>query len=86
MINPNMQPIKAIFIGASAGGVIALNKIFKSLPENYNIPIIAVLHVGDKQLIPSAFYAPKGVKILEAEEKEIIQSKHIYLLLQVIIY
>lgn len=78
MINPNMQPIKAIFIGASAGGVIALNKIFKSLPENYNIPIIAVLHVGDKQLIPSAFYPPKGVKILEAEEKEIIQPKHIY--------
>ena len=36
MINPNMEPIKAIFIGASAGGVMALNKIFKSLPENYN--------------------------------------------------
>ncbi len=78
MINPNIQPIKAIFIGASAGGVIALNKIFKSLPENFNIPIIAVLHVGDKQLIPSAFYPPKGVKLVEAEEKELIQSRHIY--------
>ena len=72
------QPIKAIFIGASAGGVVALNKIFKSLPENFKIPIITVLHVGDKEIITSAFYPPKGVKIVEAEEKDIIQSKYIY--------
>lgn len=74
----NRQPIKAIFIGASAGGVVALNKIFKTLPENFSIPIITVLHLGDKRFIPAAFYPPRGVKLVEADEKEIIQSKHIY--------
>lgn len=74
----NIQSIKAIFIGTSAGGVSALNKIFKSLPENFRTPIIVVLHLGEKPLIPSAFYPPKGVKLVEADEKEIIQSKHIY--------
>ena len=78
MIEKIFYPIKAIFIGTSAGGVVALNKIFKTLPENFSIPIITVLHVGDKQLIPSAFYPPKGVELLEADEKELIQSKHIY--------
>lgn len=73
-----MKPIKAIFIGASAGGVVALNKLFKSLPENYKTPIITVLHIGDKQLITQAFYSPNGVNITEANEKEVIQSNHIY--------
>lgn len=74
----NIKPIKAIFIGASAGGVVALNKIFKSLPENFRIPIFVVLHLGEKPLIPSAFYPPKGVVLIEADEKEKIETKHIY--------
>lgn len=78
MVVENIQPIKAIFIGASAGGVVALNTIFKSLPENFKTPIITVLHLGDRPLIPTAFYPPKGVKLVEAEEKEIIEPNHIY--------
>ncbi|MEA9356195.1 chemotaxis protein CheB [Bacteriovorax sp. PP10] len=74
----NIQRIQAIFIGTSAGGVFALNKIFRSLPDNFRTPIIVVLHLGEKSLIPSAFYPPKGVKLVEADEKEIIKSKHIY--------
>lgn len=72
------QSIQAIFIGASAGGVVALNKIFKSLPESFRTPIIVVLHLGDKPLIPAAFYPPKGVKLVEADEKDTIKSRHIY--------
>lgn len=74
----NIQSIKAIFIGASAGGVAALNKIFKALPSNFKTPIVVVLHLGEKPLIPSAFYPPKGVKLVEADEKEFIQPNHIY--------
>ena len=71
-------PIRAIFIGTSAGGVTALNEIFRSLPENFSIPIIAVLHLGESAFIPNAFYAPKGVVLREADEKEPILAKHIY--------
>lgn len=74
----NLSHIEAIFIGASAGGVNALNTIFKQLPEHFSIPIIVVLHLGDHSLIPEAFHPPKGVKLVEAEEKEPILSEHIY--------
>jgi two-component system, chemotaxis family, protein-glutamate methylesterase/glutaminase len=72
------HPIKAIFIGTSAGGVMALNTLFKMLPAHFKVPIIAVLHLGDNELIPTAFHSPVGVKVIEAEEKETIQSQHIY--------
>ncbi len=72
------SPIKAIFIGTSAGGVTALNSIFKVLPPNFKLPIIVVLHLGDKKLIPSAFHPPKGVTLREADEKDPILPQHIY--------
>ena len=70
--------IKAIFIGTSAGGVTALNTIFKLLPEGFQVPVIVVLHLGDKKLIQSAFYCPKGVILKEADEKEPILPGYIY--------
>ena len=70
--------IHAIFIGTSAGGVQALNNLFDMIPENFKIPIIVVLHLGEKPFIPSAFRAPKGMKVLEAEEKEPLLPGNIY--------
>ena len=72
------RPVKAIFIGGSAGGVTAYNTIFKTLPDNFKIPIIAVLHVGDQDFIPTAFKTPKGMVLKEADEKEPILPGHIY--------
>jgi two-component system chemotaxis response regulator CheB len=77
-MNGELKPIKAMFIGTSAGGVVALNTIFKSLHANFLTPIIVVLHLGDNQLITSAFHGPRGVMVKEAEEKESIKPKHIY--------
>jgi two-component system chemotaxis response regulator CheB len=74
----SLKNIKAIFIGTSAGGVLALNTLFKMLPEQFKIPIIVVLHLGDKAFIPSAFFSPIGVKLEEAEEKSLIAQQHIY--------
>lgn len=78
MNQSRLNDLKIVFIGASAGGVVALNSLFKKLPSNFQIPIVVVLHLGDKPLIPSAFHPPKGVKLTEAEEKEPILSHHIY--------
>ena len=72
------KKIEAIFIGTSAGGVQSLNALFRLLPNNFLIPIIIVLHLGEKPFIPSAFRSPLGVKIVEAEEKESIHAKTIY--------
>ncbi len=70
--------IKAIFIGTSAGGVTALNALFRDLPAGFSIPIIVVLHLGEYPLIPSAFFTPSGMTLKEADEKEPILPKHIY--------
>lgn len=70
--------IKAIFIGTSAGGVQSLNNLFESIPEGFKIPIVIVLHLGEKPLISSAFRPPPGMKILEAEEKEELLPGNIY--------
>ncbi len=72
-----MKP-EVIFIGTSAGGVVALNKLFKTLPTTFSIPIIVVLHVGDNKFIPTAFQTSPQIIIKEADEKESILPGHIY--------
>ena len=42
------QHIKAIAIGASAGGITALLKLLKPLPSDFPLPIVIVLHVPDR--------------------------------------
>jgi two-component system chemotaxis response regulator CheB len=42
---PALPAVDAIVVGASAGGVEALLKIFRTLPRGYRLPILAVLHV-----------------------------------------
>lgn len=74
----NIRAPKAIFIGTSAGGVSALNFLFRSLPQNFKTPIIVVLHLGDNAFIPSAFFCPPGLILQEAEEKDVIEPRHIY--------
>ncbi len=78
MIKPTDRLIEAIFIGTSAGGVQTLNTLFDLLAPNFKIPIVTVIHLGEKPFIPSAFRAPRGLKIIEAEEKDMIQPGLIY--------
>lgn len=78
MSKPVEKMIEAIFIGTSAGGVQTLNALFDLLPDDFKIPMVVVIHLGEKPFIPTAFRAPKGVKIVEAEEKDSIQPGFIY--------
>jgi two-component system chemotaxis response regulator CheB len=64
--------IKAVAIGASAGGVQALSKILPSLPAGYPFPVLIVVHVPpdrDNALVP-LFQAKCQVEVKEAEDKE----------------
>lgn len=78
MTNDNLNHIEAIFIGASAGGVVALNLLFDMLPTGFKLPIIVVIHLGEKPFIPTAFHVPKGMKLCEAEEKDAVNGSTIY--------
>lgn len=66
------QPIKAVAIGASAGGVQALLRILPSLPTALPLPVLVVVHVPpdrDNALVP-LFQGKCQVAVKEAEDKE----------------
>ncbi|TWR41512.1 chemotaxis protein CheB, partial [Xanthomonas vasicola] len=42
---PNAQQFDAIVIGASAGGVMALQALLSGLPADLPMPVLVVLHL-----------------------------------------
>lgn len=74
------QSIKAVVIGASAGGVQALLQILPSLPASYPLPVLIVVHVPpdrDNALV-SLFQARCQIQVREAEDKEPILPGVVY--------
>jgi two-component system chemotaxis response regulator CheB len=72
---------EAIVIGVSSGGMSALKIIFSTLPAHFSIPIIIVQHLGahsDSHWI-KFLNEKSALKIKEADEKEKIETGHIYI-------
>jgi two-component system chemotaxis response regulator CheB len=72
--------IKAIIIGASAGGIRALLTILAPLPPTYQLPIIIVLHLPhdrDSKLI-DVFQYHCSLPVREAQDKEKINAGTLY--------
>ncbi|KYG63680.1 hypothetical protein AZI86_12685 [Bdellovibrio bacteriovorus] len=72
---------KVLLLGASAGGIAAIQKILSSLSVNFFAPIIVVQHLPESFAVnPSlVFKIPKNYSIMEAGDKEFIEARHIYL-------
>lgn len=65
------SPIEAIAVGASAGGVEALLRVFGHLRKGFGVPILVVLHLPDErdsQLAP-VFAHRLAVPVEEARDK-----------------
>lgn len=71
---------KAIVIGASAGGILALTKVLPTIEPPFNIPIIIVLHLAPTRssLLSEIFQKKVSLPIKEANEKEYIQAGTVY--------
>jgi two-component system chemotaxis response regulator CheB len=63
---------EAIVIGASAGALEALSTILPSLPADYGLPIIIVVHLppDKKSALAELFQAKCVIEVREAEDKE----------------
>ena len=74
------KKIEAIVIGASAGGIQAVEKILSALPESYSLPIIIVIHLpaNERSLLPEVFKHRLKMKVKEVNEKETIESGTVY--------
>lgn len=75
-----LPAVDAIVVGASAGGVEALLKIFTPLRLGYTLPIIAVLHVPDERRsqLAEVFTSRLRIPVKEADDKEALVPGTLY--------
>lgn len=72
--------LRAVVMGASSGALDALSAILPTLPENYPLPIMIVVHLPPNKdsLLTTILGAKCKMKVREAEDKETIQAGTIY--------
>ncbi|HEY4641077.1 MAG TPA: chemotaxis protein CheB [Thermoanaerobaculia bacterium] len=75
-----MRHSKIVVIGASAGGIEALNELVRGLPSDFAAPIVLVLHIpADSPSLLAKILARAGtVKTKTAEDGEIAQNGTLY--------
>ncbi|AOM79639.1 CheR family methyltransferase [Pedobacter steynii] len=67
-------------IGASAGGIQAMQEFFRMVPENSNLAYVVILHLSpdhDSQLA-SVLQQETTIPVLQVTEKTVIKPDHIY--------
>lgn len=67
----NTSPAQAVVIGASSGALEALSLILPSLPRQYGLPVIVVVHIPpDKKSVLAELFDEKcDIRVVEAEDK-----------------
>ncbi|MCB5185875.1 chemotaxis protein CheB [Methylobacillus gramineus] len=72
--------IHAVVIGASAGGVDAMLRLFSGLPATYPLPLIALLHMQEmrESRLATVFQHRMSMRVKEAEDKETIVPGKLY--------
>lgn len=78
--HPALPAVDAIVVGASAGGVEALLKIYRTLPKGFRLPILTVLHVPDQRRshLAEVFAQTLKIPVKEADDKETIAPGTLY--------
>jgi two-component system chemotaxis response regulator CheB len=76
----DLDRFKAVAIGASAGGIDALEKILPRFPKTYPLPIMIVLHIpGDQPSLLAEIFASKTeLRVKDADEKETLRPGTVY--------
>src|SRR5581483_5106392 len=71
-----------IGIGASAGGLEAINELFDNIPDNTNFSFVIVQHLSPdhKSLMPELLSKHTSLPINEAADNMLLQPNNIYLL------
>lgn len=69
-----------VVIGGSAGGIEALELIFRQLPGDFAAPILIVehLHPSDDGAFARHLAHLTGLRVLEPNDKTLIEARHVY--------
>ncbi len=72
--------LKAVVIGASAGGVQALSLVLPALPADFPVPVLVVVHIPPRRdnALVDLFGGKCRVPVKEAEDKEPLAPGTIY--------
>jgi two-component system chemotaxis response regulator CheB len=74
------RPVDMVAVGASAGGIDALFKLFEPLPRAPSVPIAAVVHLpaGHDSRLPDIFRARLRMAVQEAASRAPLQAGTLY--------
>jgi two-component system, chemotaxis family, protein-glutamate methylesterase/glutaminase len=74
------QPIEAVVIGASAGGIDALRVLLPALSRGLRVPIVVVVHLPArrKSLLPELFGSICDAPVLEPMDKQPVAGGNIW--------
>lgn len=80
MMDRSRSRIEAIVVGASAGGVEALLKVFGQLRKGFGLPILVVLHLPDEResQLARVFGYRLAVPVEEAQDKQDVVPGTLY--------
>jgi two-component system chemotaxis response regulator CheB len=72
---------RAVAIGASAGGIRALQTVLRALPPDFAVPVLVVLHLDrrHKSLLASILGRHSSLRVKPAESDEALVSGTVYL-------
>jgi len=75
-----MNGVRAVVIGASAGGVTALFKVLGALPAGFALPVVCVLHLPDDRHSQLAEVLQRRLHrpVCEARDKQLLRPGQIY--------
>ena len=78
--NKKTQNYQAVVIGASAGGMKALQTILRSLPQEYSLPIMIVQHMHPEsdEYMAKILNEECLLAVKQADEKESIKPGKVY--------
>jgi two-component system chemotaxis response regulator CheB len=74
------RPLRAVAIGASAGGFEAILAVVKDLPASFPVPLVAVLHLPDhhESRLAELFGLRLALQVREARDKESLAPGTLY--------
>jgi two-component system chemotaxis response regulator CheB len=75
-----MDNQRIVVVGASLGGVEAIQRLVASLPEDFPAPVLVVLHIGHHRSVLPSLLKPKGqLKALHACDGALLRAGQIFI-------
>jgi two-component system chemotaxis response regulator CheB len=78
--NKSLRQIEVVMVGASAGGVDALKQFISTLPKDFRLPVLIVLHFPERarSMLPGILHRASGRECRHAYNGEMIEADVVY--------